>query len=79
MITNWVREIVEESGFPGATLKIGAVVQHPDGRKVKITGGAFWGTYGVSNFWYWRPILANGELGPEEHGYGWDPNGRAVL
>jgi len=73
MIENWVLEIVEASGFPGATLKVGAVVRHPDGREVKITHGRFWGTYGVSNFWYWAPILANGEFGPEEHGYGWDP------
>ncbi len=52
-------------------MKVGEIVQHPDGRCVKITGGQYWGEYGGSNWWYWRPVLAYGMLGPEECGYGW--------
>ncbi len=52
-------------------LSVGKIVQHPDGRTVKITSGQFWGEYGVSNFWYWREVNPDGKLGREESGYGW--------
>jgi len=52
-------------------LEIGKTVVHPDGRKVKVTRGQYWGEHGLSNFWYWRPVLKGGKLGPEESGYGW--------
>ncbi len=69
MIKGWVKELVEET-FQ-CNMEVGKIVEHPDGRKVKIIDGQFWGTYGVSNFWYWREVLENGELGELEHGYGW--------
>jgi hypothetical protein len=72
MMGNWVKEIVKDSDFPGQKLAVGKIVAHPDGRKVKIVGGQFWGTHGVSNFWYWREVLDNGELGELENGYGWE-------
>ena len=59
--------------FP-ATLAIGMVVKHPSGRMVQITSGQYMGTHGLSNFWSWREVLANGQLSStEENGYGWDP------
>jgi hypothetical protein len=39
-------------------------------RLVYIVNGKLWGTYGLSNFWTWRPVLKNGNLGKEVHGYG---------
>jgi hypothetical protein len=64
------RRITEEL-MPGS-MAIGKVVQHPDGRTVKVTSGQYWGTHGLSNFWYWREVMADGSLSEtEEHGYGW--------
>lgn len=41
-----------------------------DGKPVYITSGQYTGTYGgISNFWYWKPILEDGSLGELEHGY----------
>ena len=71
-VAPWVQELTE-SVFGGAPFAIGDTVTHPDGRKVRITGGSYWGTYGLSNFWYWKPVLKNGKLGKQEHGYGWTP------
>lgn len=52
--------------------KVGDVVVHPDGYNVKIVGGQFWGEHGLSNFWYWKRVLANGVLSKRiAHGYGW--------
>lgn len=68
-VADWVREIVEEVGG-GSPFAIGDVVETVSGRKVKITNGQYWGTYGVSNHWYWREVLPDGGLGPEEYGYG---------
>ena len=43
----------------------------PCGRPtVLIVSGEYMGHGGLSNFWYWRPIFANGDLGKMEHGYG---------
>jgi len=67
---SWAKEIVE-GGIDGRPLRVGERVNHPDGRLVEITGGQFYGTYGVSNFWYWKEVLEDGSFGPEEHGYGW--------
>ena len=68
---SWVKEIVEEE-MP-CSLEIGKVVKHPDGRAVKIMAGQYWGTHGLSNFWYWREVLPDGTLSAkEEHGYGWN-------
>ena len=69
-VAEWVRDLTEEVlGAP--PFKVGDVVEHPDGRTVKITKGQYWGTYGLSNFWYWREVREDGSLGLEEHGYGW--------
>lgn len=56
-----------------SSMKIGATIKHPDGRMVKVIDGCYLDpTYGrVSNWWTWRPVLANGRLGREESGYGW--------
>jgi hypothetical protein len=48
-------------------VKIGDAVQHPENGLVTITGGQYWGEYGVSNFWYWEDAS-----GVEHHGYGWE-------
>ncbi len=70
MVEQWVKDLTE-SVIGTSQLCVGDEVLHPDGRKVKITDGQYWGTYGLSNFWYWREILPDGKLGKEEHGYGW--------
>jgi hypothetical protein len=58
--------------FMPCNMKIGEITTHPDGRKVKIISGQYWGTYGLSNFWYWREVLQDGTLSEKiEHGYGW--------
>lgn len=63
----WVQEIWED-GIEGRPLRAGDVCEHPEtGRMVKITSGQYWGTYGLSNFWYWKDV----ETGEEGHGYGW--------
>lgn len=56
-----------------SSIEAGKTLTHPDGRTVLIKSGCFLdSTYGrVSNFWYWNEVLSNGDLGPEEHGYGW--------
>jgi hypothetical protein len=38
--------------------------------KIKIKDGQYWGTYGLSNFWYWYRLDENGNIIKEEHGYG---------
>jgi len=65
---------ITESVMGGPPFEIGDIVNHPDGRKVKITEGKYWGAHGLSNFWYWREVKKNGKLGKIEHGYGWRPN-----
>jgi hypothetical protein len=70
MINRTVKALVEKTLKP--TLKIGKIVQHPDGYLVKIIDGQFWGEYGVSNFWHWKRVLKNGKLSKKvECGYGW--------
>lgn len=64
---------ITESVCGGSPFEIGDVVNHPSGRKVKIVDGRYWGTHGLSNFWYWREVNADGSLGKKEHGYGWRP------
>jgi hypothetical protein len=64
------REITEEI-TRRAPFAVGDTVKHPSGRFVTITSGQYWGAHGLSNFWYWKEVLADGTLGPEEHGYGW--------
>ena len=56
-----------------SSMKVGKVIAHPDGYKVKVTKGRFLDpVYGrVSNFWTWRRVLKDGKLGKPESGYGW--------
>lgn len=68
----WVVELTESVIGP-APFAVGDEVRHPDGRQVRITGGRYWGERGLSNFWHWRPLLADGSLGEPESGYGWLP------
>lgn len=71
MVQQWVKDLTE-SVLGKSKLKIGKILKHPDGYKVKIIDGQYWGEYGVSNFWYWRRILPNGRLSKKkECGYGW--------
>jgi hypothetical protein len=73
-VESWVVELTEEV-MGGSPFEIGDTVRHPDGRMVQIMNGQYWGTHGVSNFWYWREVRHDGSLGPEECGYGWKPQG----
>ncbi len=52
--------------MPAGACKVGHFYQHDEQGLIKITGGGFWGEYGVSNFFYWE-IVATGE---QHHGYG---------
>lgn len=76
----WVLDMLDREFPRGSYLEVGKAYQHPLGRLVKITGGAFWGLYGLSNYFYWREILnEDGRLSDwEEHGYGWDPQTLAL-
>ena len=67
LVAPWVQDLVAEV-IPPSILRVGQRFQHK-GRVVEITQGTYWGTDGVSNHWYWRPVLADGSLGPEEYGY----------
>ncbi len=55
------------------TMEIGAIVDHPDGYKVKIIDGCYLDpTYGrVSNWWTWKQVKQDGSLGKKASGYGW--------
>ncbi len=68
-VAPWVRDIIEKH-FK-SSMEVGKTLQHPDGRKVLVIDGRFWGEHGVSNFWYWREVREDGSLGPKESGYGW--------
>ena len=60
------------SVIPPSKRKVGGDFIHKDGRTVRIVGGQYWGTHGLSNFWDWREILADGTLSEKiECGYGW--------
>lgn len=57
-----------------SSMRVGAIVQHPDGYPVKVLNGCYLDPiYGrVSNWWSWQRVGDNGELvGPVERGYGW--------
>lgn len=70
-VEQWVVDLTEEI-IGKSPFEVGDVVKHPDGRTVKITNGQYWGTHGLSNFWYWREVKPDGSLSdPEESGYGW--------
>jgi len=71
MVEQWVKDIVEQS-YGKSSMEIGKIITHPDGYKVKIVDGQYWGTYGLSNFWYWHKVKKDGSLTKKKyHGYGW--------
>lgn len=69
-VAQWVKDMTEEV-LGKSKMAIGKTLTHPSGRRVKVTGGQYWGDGGLSNFWYWREVLHDGTLGKEEKGYGW--------
>lgn len=71
-VKQWVKDLTEEV-VGGAPFAVGDTVPHPSGRTVKIVDGQYWATQGFSNHWTWQEVRADGTLGPEESGYGWDP------
>lgn len=71
MIEQWVKDLTEKTMGP-SSMRVGLTLRHPDGRMVKITSGALWGSRGYSNFWHWREVLSDGSLSAkDEAGYGW--------
>ena len=66
----WIQELCEE--IMPCCFSIGDIKVHPSGRTVQIVRGQYWGTHGLSNFWYWQEVLEDGTLSSViEHGYGW--------
>ena len=61
-----IRQMIEDSSS-SSTWEPGTITTHPDGYKVEIIDGQFYGTYGLSNFWTWKRL----DTGVEEDGYGW--------
>lgn len=70
MVEQWVKDLVRDEMGESAMV-IGQVVQHPDGRQVKVIDGQLWAPGGFSNFWTWQEVFDDGSLGPKENGYGW--------
>lgn len=70
-LTEVVNKLTDE--YFKCSMEIGKTLKHPDGRTVKIKSGCFKdSTYNrISNWWDWNEVLLNGDLGPEESGYGW--------
>ena len=66
-----MQKLVEDV-FGKPPLEVGmTITNQKTGKLVKITGGSYWGTYGVSNFWKWREVMDNGLLSDvEQSGYG---------
>lgn len=74
LVEPWVVEFTEKH-FGKAPFKIGDIIVGPNGKTtVKIVGGQYWGTYGISNFWSYRTILPDGSVSKRiRSGYGWRP------
>ena len=68
-VADWVRALVDE--VVPSHMEVGAELQHPDGRMVRVVSGCRWSDGGLSNWWVWREVRADGTLGDEESGYGW--------
>lgn len=73
-VAPWVKDLVEGAIGP-SPLHIGQRIKHESGCTVQIMDGQFWGTHGLSNFWYWQEVLPDGSLGRRGHGYGFVKNG----
>ena len=64
-VPQWVQDLTEKV-LGGPTVHIGGRYLHPQYGEIEITSGQYWGTHGLSNFWYWT-VVATGET---HHGYG---------
>lgn len=64
-VARWVQELTEKI-MGGSPLEIGKRYVHPEDGAIRITGGQYWGEYGLSNFWHWE-VEATGQI---HHGYG---------
>lgn len=65
------KQITEEV-MGGAPFAVGDVVEHPDGYPVRIVSGTYWAKHGLSNFWSWKRVDADGTpYGETQSGYGW--------
>jgi hypothetical protein len=60
-----IRQMTEDV-LGGAPVEIGKRYWHPEDGLIEITSGQYWGTHGLSNFWYWTVV----ETGEEKNGYG---------
>ena len=47
------------------------MVHVKSGRPVVVTGGSYYGDYGISNFWEWRYDDGGGDI-EHGHGYGYE-------
>lgn len=64
----------DDKGFPVSPryAGVGGICRHPDGYLVKIVSGEYEVDHRISNFWYWKKLLPNGNESWETyHGYGW--------
>lgn len=71
---NTVQEIIKKYAGPSYNWKIGDIVEHPKGYKVKITDGYYLDPiyHRVSNFWSWVVLNKKGEETKKKGcGYGW--------
>lgn len=66
-VAPWVRNLTEEV-IGGSPVEVGKRYLHPEDGLIEIVSGQYWGTYGLSNFWYWTVI----ETGETKNGYGGD-------
>jgi hypothetical protein len=64
-VSGRIRELTE-SVVGGAPVEIGKRYWHPEDGLIEITSGQYWGTHGLSNFWYWTVV----ETGETHCGYG---------
>jgi hypothetical protein len=73
-VAPWVVKLTEDV-MGKAPFKIGDRVKHwRYNYYVEIVGGKYWGTYGISNFWYWKKVMSDGTLSKKTYnGYGWWP------
>lgn len=53
-------------------IQVGKVTKDDKGRLVYIISGNYHVDGRISNFWEWKRIIRNGQLGAQQyHGYGW--------
>jgi len=73
MSLHYIAQSINRELASQSKMKVGAVINHPDGRTVKIIDGCFLDAiYGrVSNWWSWKEVKKDGTLGKKEEGYGW--------